>query len=553
MGGRSQPLAFGEVDPRADQVMVPMRDGIRLATDVYLPARKRSTSAILVRLPYDKSAEFAFMPHLATRLLEDGYAVVVQDVRGKVRSEGVTRAFASEVLDGFDTLDWLTKQPWSDGKVGTFGDSYYGYTQWASLTSQHPAIRAMVPRMTSTRVAHDWMFLDGVFNLGTMGEWALHTWIDNHLNDLEMDWQERPLAAFIENNAGGQTSKSWNEWLQHGPNDPFWEDLTLHPSKIPFGTVPTLHVGGWFDVFSRGQLADFAQSLKGSRARDQHLIMAAADHFDDSLTSDGYTPDYSKDPVLLEHFLDSYLRPAQEFYGIHLRDLEGDLPRVSFQAGNGLWHSASQWPPAGSTPTTLHLSGSQRALTGPHGGSLTLGADTRSRSVSWLHSPSSPVPSLITDPWRPLLHLPDERPAMMRPDVATFTTEEYRLSTTIAGPVQVEAWLTADAPSTMLVGRLCDVFPDGRTHLIVEGVTWVDQPSSGAHVRINLGDTAYVVRPGHRLTLQISTSCFPRWPIHPGTAEDPMTASTTRNVPHHIEIGGSRPAFLHMHLFEPER
>ena len=132
-------------DPRAEQSMVPMRDGVRLATDVFLPPDSQTRiPAVLVRLPYDKGGRYTFMSDIAPSFTDRGYAFVVQDVRGKFRSEGETLAFAHEVDDGYDTLEWVVSQPWCDGNVGMWGDSYYGYTQWAAVASRHPALKAIV-------------------------------------------------------------------------------------------------------------------------------------------------------------------------------------------------------------------------------------------------------------------------------------------------------------------------------------------------------------------------------------------------------------------------
>jgi putative CocE/NonD family hydrolase len=144
----AEPVPFGAIDERADQVMVSMRDGVRLATDVYLPEQPDHLPTVLIRLPYDKSGRFSFMPQASRLFNERSYAFVVQDVRGKVRSEGPQEPFVHEVADGWDTLEWISAQPWSNGIVGTFGDSYYGFTQWAAAASGHPALRAIVPRVT---------------------------------------------------------------------------------------------------------------------------------------------------------------------------------------------------------------------------------------------------------------------------------------------------------------------------------------------------------------------------------------------------------------------
>src|SRR6185295_11585848 len=168
---------LGPIDPNADQVMVPMSDGVRLATDVYLPDAPGRLSTVLVRLPYDKSAPFAFMPRLARHFTDHGFAFVAQDTRGRARSEGETFAFVHEVPDGAATLEWITRQPWSDGVVGMFGDSYYGWTQWAAVASGHTALRAIVPRVTSVEVGLDWRQIGGVFAAYQMVEWSAGTWV----------------------------------------------------------------------------------------------------------------------------------------------------------------------------------------------------------------------------------------------------------------------------------------------------------------------------------------------------------------------------------------
>ena len=155
-------LTPAPLDPRAEQTMVRMRDGVRLATDVYLPDGHGRVPAVLVRLPYDKCGRYTFMPQLAPHFNERGYAFVAQDVRGKFRSEGETMPFVHEVEDGYDTLEWVAAQPWCDGRVGMWGDSYYGYTQWAAAASGHPALKAIVPRVTST----DFRVLELVGRLG---------------------------------------------------------------------------------------------------------------------------------------------------------------------------------------------------------------------------------------------------------------------------------------------------------------------------------------------------------------------------------------------------
>jgi uncharacterized protein len=142
-----------EVSPLAEPNLVAMRDGTRLATEVYLPATSPARNAILIRLPYDKCGRYTFVPAIAEYLTARGFAVAAQDVPGKFRSQGSIESFIREASDGCDTLDWIASRPWTTGRVGMDGDSYYGFTQWAAASSRHPALRGH-PHVLHDRDAH---------------------------------------------------------------------------------------------------------------------------------------------------------------------------------------------------------------------------------------------------------------------------------------------------------------------------------------------------------------------------------------------------------------
>ena len=177
-------LGPAEVDPRAQQQTVPMRDGVSLAIDVYLPDGPGPWPAVLVRLPYDKNGRYCWMPFISRYFTERGYAFLPQDVRGKFRSGGETNAFMHEIEDGYDTIEWITQQPWADGAVGMWGDSYYGFTQWAAVASGHPALKAVVPRVTVADL-FDW--LDGVTPLYG-AHYMAEFWSDNRSHHWTPDW-----------------------------------------------------------------------------------------------------------------------------------------------------------------------------------------------------------------------------------------------------------------------------------------------------------------------------------------------------------------------------
>ena len=527
--------AFGPLDPNADQVMVPMADGVRLATDVYLPAAPGKLATVLVRLPYDKSAPFAFMPRLARHFNEDGFAFVAQDTRGRARSEGETFAFVHEVDDGASTLDWIVGQPWSDGVVGMFGDSYYGWTQWAAVASGHPALRAIVPRVTSVDVGTDWRQTGGVFDAYQMIEWAAGTWVDAPNYEALLDWSIRPLADVQAAAHAGRRSHSLDHWIATPGDDAWWMDALYAGRGDPRMSlsIPVMHTGGWWDVFRRGQVDDF--HVCTARATDQHLVMASTDHFDDRLRADGDSPfvDFIENADEMERWLPEYLGRSTEFFRRYLRGEEVDpIPIVRWHLANDGWRDATTWPPAGAREMTLHLAGD----------GLSERPDRRPTWVRWVHDPVDPVPDLIPDAWRSLVDLPDEGQLRRRPDVQSFTGGVGTRSLDLAGPVVATITVSSTAPSTHVAAKLVDIFPDGRERRIVEGIVSVPRtgtPDATASARVDLGPTGYRVAAGHRLGLQVATSDFPRFAVHPGTDDDPMLAVRSSPSDQGVLIGGA--------------
>ena len=548
-----EPLPHAPKDARAEEVRVRMRDGVRLATDVYLPVGGRPFPTLLVRLPYGKSERFSFMPQMAPIVTERGYAFVVQDVRGKFRSGGDAEAFVHEVSDGADTLDWIVDQRWSDGSVGMFGDSYYGFTQWAAAASGHPALRAIVPRYTTSRIGDDWMYHQGVFCLFTMAEWAATAWIDRHLYEFRPVFTHRPLADLIEVEHAGRRSASFDRWIRTPPGDPHWTAGLYGTTDVASSLrIPALHWGGWWDVFQRGQIEDFRRGVGGG-APGQHLIMDSADHFDDPLVPDGEPVfDIEEDDDALARYLPSMLDTVLTFLDRHLRGVDvGPIPIVRWHLANEGWRESPTWPPEGAQVVRLHLAEGGKALAGVEGGSISDRADRTSRPIRWTHDPASPVPDLIADVWRPLLGLPDEREVEARDDVLTFTGEPLQTPMDLAGPATVALVVQTRGSGAHVAAKLVDVFPDGRARRILQGIACV--PAGGGGMAIDLGHAGYRVRPGHQLRLELAGSDFPRYLPDPGTGGDPWTATRTRPTERSVVVGGPEGAALDLTVVRPRR
>jgi predicted acyl esterase len=535
------------LDPRAEQQMVPMRDGVRLATDTYLPPGHGRWPTVLVRLPYDKNGRYTFMPHLAAHVTARGYAFVVQDVRGRFRSEGETVPFVHEVDDGYDTIEWIVDQQWANGAVGMFGDSYYGFTQWAAVASGHPALRAIVPRVTAANLG---LWLQGEVDPLYGGRYLAEVWSDRHMHSWPIDWSRRPLATVFDPGFEliGSRSAGLEMLLDHSRQnrqlDPF---LSGHPfARL---SIPTLHVVGWFDNISPDSMRDYMRLSRDPRIGQlQYLLADSTDHENYHLE---HVPvpdelDHDKNDAALERMLPRYLGPALDFFDVFLAGTRdpATLPRVRWHLGNDGWRESERWPPAGADQLELYLTDAEAATRDAAGGSLCSAPEREQAVVSWTHDAQNLVPSTVEDPFAFLLEWPDEREIESRPDVLTFTGEPLVQALDLAGPVTATLTLRTDGPSMHVFVKLIDVFPDGRAVMLLRGQSTVERGDPNCRAEVYLGHTGYRVPAGHRLRLHIASSDFPLYVAHPGTAENPWFATNTMVNRQGLLTGGRSPSFL---------
>jgi uncharacterized protein len=528
------------LDPRAEEVYVRMRDGVTLATDIFLGDGPRTPRpAILVRLPYDKSGRYTFMPELAPYANDRGYVLVVQDVRGKFRSGGGTMPFAHEVTDGYDTIDWVAAQPWCNGVVGMFGDSYYGYTQWAAVASGHPALRAIVPRVTAANLAiGQTQWQDHAVALYG-ADYLAHYWVDNPIYAYEPDWSRRPVAeafddAYAEIGArSGALDQALSLANRSGAWGPRWQ-------RHPFETVriPVLHSVGWFDNIMPDSMRDWTALTSRAATRDlQYLIADETDHenYRLSMTPIGPGDDHDADDAALARMIPGYFGPALDFYDVTLRGMSAPLPRARWFLGHDGWRSADSWPPPETREVTLYLDNGSGAL------ATTAGAARV--TARWTHDPDNLVPSTVANPFAFLHEFPDESAVQARPDVLTFTAEPLNTPLDLAGPVTLSVQAGTTGPSMQVHAKLCEVAPDGSTRMLARGQEVTDaDPDHG--LRIEMGHLGYRVRPGYRLRVSVASSDFPLYLWHPGTSHNPWYATKTERNEQTLVTGGSAPSSL---------
>lgn len=542
------------VSPLAQERMVRMRDGIHLASDVYLPTDAgRSADAepgdtILIRLPYDKAGAYTFIPLVAEYFMAAGYRVVAQDVRGKFRSEGETLLFVNEVADGYDTIEWITQQSWSNGRVAMWGDSYYGYTQWAAVSSQHPALKAISPRVTGTQLGEPVHRTPG--DRTRRVEWGityLYPLTYFHSQDAffwELDPERRPFSAQVEAvlEQIGSRSISYDQWYPRPVH------LRRFPQGSPFDArpVPTLQTIGLWDNCAPLSWADVAEiEQRPAWAMNHFLRIEPMDHEAFYLDDPAEARVEERSAEQIRGDLPRMLDPTLEFFEVFVRGNGSatDIPRVTWAlAGTGEVHTSASWPPPG---TTRH------ALFATADGGLSPVAAPGETTLTWTHDPSDLVPSSVANAFAFLLDQPDEAPLGDRDDVLVFTSEPFSRDVDLVGAVDATAVICSDGPVMDFFVRLLDVAPDGAALRIARGQVQLVEASHPAAVDIDLGQLGYRLRAGHRLRLHVSSSDYPEFIPQPGTGEDPWAAVRTEPNRQSLVIGGATGLTLNITSLEP--
>jgi putative CocE/NonD family hydrolase len=519
-------------------IPVAMPDGARLLTDHYAPRRPGPAPTILIRTPYGRGQETRFGPGFslaelpAQRFAERGYHVLVQGARGCLGSEGSFTPHVDEAADGAATVDWIGRQPWFDGRLGAWGPSYLGYTQWATAAAAPNAIGAMVPMACSANpfsVAHP----DGAFALETRLRWAQSVELLRRLRRgawgellgaearLRRAFMRLPLVEADLEATGVALPAYRDALLHHRPDDPFWRARD-HSASVAAIAAPAHLIGGWHDYFLRPLLSDYA-------------TLAAA----------GRAPQLTIGPWTHAHpgALIAGLREGLRWFDLHLRG--ADAPRAHpvmlFLTGANVWLGFDRFPPPAEL-RRLHLhQGGRLAAERP---SATAGPG------QYRYDPMDPTPTvggaLLGGEAGPR----DNRTLEARPDVLCYTTAPLAAPLDLIGPVRLLLFVRSSLPHTDFVGRLCDVGPDGRSINRCDGLIRVapgvgePQPDGSLRIAIDLGPIAHRFGRGHRLRLQVASGSHPRWSRNMGTGEPAATAARGLVAHQTVFHDGARPSAL---------
>lgn len=502
---------------------VPMRDGTKLATDVWVPGdlpEGAKIPAVLMRTPYGRFNYAEGKKYFVQR----GYALVSQDVRGRDDSEGEWIPNHFEIEDGDDTLNWIAAQTWSDGQVGMIGPSYLGKVQWMAAASGNPHLKALVSQVTAGSPFVDIPRPGGVMLSGFLA-WSFMM-ADKKTNPdalSRVDWNEilsiRPIKD-IPQKALGRELGFWTKWMEHPNNDDFWkrEDWALHGDKID---VPALLVSGWFDDDGRGTTQAWDMNKQHKRVNQKMVLGPWMHHFNTTRTI--HNIEFGSNAIRYD--LDVlYVR----WYDHFLKGVDNGVekePKVSYyMVGENQWKTDENWPPEGSEYKKLYIQSKGNARTSMGGGYLSTTPPSDQPADTYKFDPLDPAPHLIDVSENEMAVPENYKDVEKREDILVYTSEPLKEDLTVVGDIYAEIYAASSAKDTDWVVRLTDVDESGNSIRLSDEILRARyrnsfekpellKPGKIEKYTIRMPKIANVFKKGHRIRVQITSGaknlCFP--------------------------------------------
>jgi putative CocE/NonD family hydrolase len=555
-------------------VMIPVRDGVRLAADIHHPARDGKPvpgrfPALLTRTPYNKDGVASEGRYYAER----GYVVVANDVRGRYQSEGSWRLIVDDPQDGYDVVEWIARQDWSDGKVGTFGTSYPGGTQHALAEMNPPHLTTMIPIDSVSNCgvsgmrhggAFELRFMNWIFQIGAPNSKAAladpalrRALVENgqrirqHVDSLPVRPGMTPLKVVPE-------YESWLiEAMRSGPEAPFWhiKGMSVVDHVKDYADVPVLHITGWYDSWARQVTMNFV-ALAPAKKSPQRLVIGPWVHGGQNSNVAGEVEFTQEAGIDLSAFR---LRWYDRWLKGNKNGVDGETPVLLYIMGTGddrrskagrlrhggTWRAEHEWPLARTTATPLYLQAD---------GTLSSASPQLSDShTTYTFDPMHPVPTvggnissnqgLISNggydqrPREDTHAALTQLPLSERRDVLVFRTVPLDADLEVTGTVEVKLWVSSTAPDTDFTAKLIDEIPPNPDYPFGFDLNLGDSilraryrdgfdhqaapldPSDVVPITITLYPTANVFKKGHRVRVDISSSNYPRFDVNPNTSD----------------------------------
>ncbi len=505
-----------------ETVMVPMRDGVKLATDIHTPEGDGPWPTVLIRTPYNKGGVKGMAPEAA----QHGYVLIAQDFRGRFDSEGedypvFVHGGWTEHQDGYDTVEWIAKQSWSNGKIGGFGISAPGVALNMMAPSRPPHLVCCYVGVAFSSMYHQSAYQGGAFRKSLLENWLT----GNKFN-----------------------AKNLELIRAHPDYDDYWK--AMDPQRVADRVnMPTMFLGGWYDIFTAGTLESFTtiqkQGAPGARGQCR-LVMEAYGH---GRSEDLVFPDATNHPAdaNMWNWFDLWMKrdgkgiariPAVQYF------VMGD-PNDPNTPGNQ-WRTADDWPVPAETKKVYFHPDKKLRLGAP---------DELFGSLSYQYDPKNPVPTIgganLTISKGPK----DQREVEDRSDVLLFTSPPLNKHIEITGPVKVKLWASSTARDTDFTAKLCDVYPDGRSMIVLDGIIRARHRNSMEkselmesekihEFEIDLWSTSWVISPGHRVRIALSSSNAPRFEPNPNTGDPSGANERTQTATNTIYMNADHPSHI---------
>lgn len=495
-----------------------MRDGVVLRADVYRPSAAPHP-AVLNRTPYDRSLRLTPLAALDPEsAVAAGFALVCQDVRGQYSSGGEFYPFRSEEADGFDSVEWVSAQPWCDGKVAMAGRSYSAATQWLAAAARPPHLEAIFPVVGGSDYYDGWIYKGGAFQLGFNLFWVQLMTSPKARDSLAEQFRHLPLTDPPLLDAG-PAGGFYRDWLAHPNDDGYWQALAIN-RRYGQIEVPAYIVGGWYDLFLSGTLENYRRmraEAATERARSQTRLLVGP-------WAHGSTYGAYPDHGFAEFGDEARIDLAQMQTAFYREQLLGAgeepaTPVRIFVMGENRWRDETTWPLSRAREQSWFLRGDGVLSTEPPGAEA---------SDTYNYDPADPAPTIGGPTSLPARFLRtnsgplDQRPLEGRPDVLVYSSVPLAEPLEVTGPLSLVLHAASSAPDTDFIAKLCDVAPDGFSRILAEGVLrtrfaedrqrpTLREPDRPYEYTIDLVATSNTFLPGHRIRLLVTSSSFPRF------------------------------------------
>jgi putative CocE/NonD family hydrolase len=547
-----------------EDVQVEMRDGVKLMTRILFPDGEGPWPVILIRMPYLPVNSNNFMQGPWAVFTRYGYAVVYQQTRGIYDSEGEWYPFENERNDGLDVVEWIINQKWMNGNMGTFGGSYLGHVQWCMADLLPPEVKTMYFSVFSGR-PYELFYRNGMFRNGIFTHWASSMMEPDKLKtstpvDLveiykSIEFVRPPIE--MDRQLTGRRHEWYRNWIMNPGSGSdywtkgFWQTFKGVSERV---NIPIFFQGGWFDIFIDGMLETF-QDLSPKTRKESRFVINPWNH---SLQTSGDLeyPNHKRNTGTM------LIQSALEWFGHHLKGESYPHPKgviETYVIREGVWKTwEEKITPLDTRRFFLKNSNVGTCLSGAV---VDLPME-KQETVSFQYDPSSPVPTMggtILVNFDNPLELPDTSVRQDEPgsreDVISFISETMKEDLCIAGEIKVHMYVSSDAEDTAFTVKVSEVFPDGKAYNIRDDITTIAfrnkapqpltyKPGEIINLEMNLPAIMWNVKKGSRIRLDVSSSNYPMYHIHPNVAGIWSLQTNVKIANQTIHAGGSLQSYI---------